>query len=170
MRSHRPPGRPPGGPRGRGSGPRTRSDSDTMGMSDTAMLIKSQAKADGTFLQHFHLARVCRDMMFEKQSAEAPRPSPDFGKIANVVLDHGALATLAGVALPDGGAAFAGWADRQGSDGATLKMCDNCPHPLRSLLRLHQGDLLVGIYLPVGIYLNTERRKGIEDKRKAKAR
>ena len=28
MRSHRPPGRPPGGPRGRGSGPRTRSDSD----------------------------------------------------------------------------------------------------------------------------------------------
>ena len=28
MRSHHPPGRPPGGPRGRGSGPRTRSDSD----------------------------------------------------------------------------------------------------------------------------------------------
>ena len=30
MRSHRPPGRPPGGPRGRGSGPRTRSDYDNM--------------------------------------------------------------------------------------------------------------------------------------------
>ena len=112
-----------------------------MGMSDTAMLIKSQAKANGTYLQHFHLARACRDMMFGKQSARAPRPSPDFGKIANVVLDHTALATLAGMALPDGDAAFAGWADRKGSDGATLKMCDNCPHNDDCFCDpRHQGD------------------------------